>query len=55
MLSAVKVAAAAVTPAGGELAFVGVAEPFSGAAHLTCNPLADAQSKPCDVRTNGSP
>ena len=30
MLSAVKVAAAAVTPVGGGLAFAGVTEPFSG-------------------------
>ena len=34
MLLAVKVAAAAVTPVGGGLAFVGVAEPFAGAAQF---------------------
>ena len=32
MLLEVKVAAAVVTPVGGGLAFVGVAEPFAGAA-----------------------
>ena len=31
MLLAVKVAATAVTPVGGGLVFVGVAEPFAGA------------------------
>ena len=55
MLLAVKVAAAAVTPVGEGLVFVGVAESVPVLPHLTCNPLADAQSKPCGVRTDGSP